>query len=135
MSKLQKNRVLERIELSLPANAAYVSTARLTASSIASRLEFDFDEVEDIKAAVSEACTYILRKTHGGSAQLFRLVFSLGAGYIEIALHCDDAVDNTSPEEAMSELMMKALMDTAQVDCTDRHIDMHLTKTHKAMDL
>ena len=50
------------IQLSLPLNAAYVSAARLTASSVANRMGFSTDEIEDIKAAVSEACTFIIKK-------------------------------------------------------------------------
>ena len=38
------------IELGLPINRAYVSTARLTASSIANRMGFDIEAIEDIKA-------------------------------------------------------------------------------------
>ena len=43
----------ESVELTLPINAAYISAARLTASSIANRLGFGIEEVEDIKTAVS----------------------------------------------------------------------------------
>ncbi|GAY77068.1 anti-sigma B factor RsbW [Sporolactobacillus inulinus] len=45
------------IQLTLPAKPEFVSIARLTSSGAASRLGFSFDAIEDIKVAVSEACT------------------------------------------------------------------------------
>ncbi len=51
----------ELIELALPINAAFVSAARLTASSIANRMGFDIEAAEDIKAAVSESCIYFIK--------------------------------------------------------------------------
>lgn len=46
--------------LRLPAGAELVSVARLTVAGLASRLGFDFDEVEDLRVAVAEAVTLLL---------------------------------------------------------------------------
>lgn len=45
------------IELSLPARAEYVGVARLTVSGIANRAGMPYDDIEDVKLAVAEACT------------------------------------------------------------------------------
>lgn len=45
------------IEMKLPANAKYVGVVRLAASGIAERMGFSYDEIEDLKIAISEACT------------------------------------------------------------------------------
>ncbi|MCL2016958.1 MAG: ATP-binding protein [Defluviitaleaceae bacterium] len=50
------------IKLSFPVNPAYVSLARLTVSNVANRLHFGIDDIEDIKTAVSEACTIIIKQ-------------------------------------------------------------------------
>lgn len=47
----------EFIEMTLPAKPEYVGVVRLTASGISNRVGFSYDEIEDIKVAVSEACT------------------------------------------------------------------------------
>lgn len=47
---------IDNIRLSIPKKAEYVSVVRLTASAVASRLNFDIEEVEDIKVAIAEAC-------------------------------------------------------------------------------
>lgn len=43
--------------MTLPAKPEYVGVVRLTVSGIANRMGFSYDEIEDIKVAVSEACT------------------------------------------------------------------------------
>lgn len=45
------------IEMKIPAKPEYVGVIRLTASGIAGRMGFSYDEIEDLKIAVSEACT------------------------------------------------------------------------------
>lgn len=45
------------IELTIPADACWLTVARLTVSGVASRLGASYEEVDDIKVAVSEACT------------------------------------------------------------------------------
>jgi len=130
---MSKPKITETIELSLPVNAAYVSTARLTASSIANRQGFDVDETEDIKAAVSEACTYIIRKSHG-CGSLFRLVFDIGDGHVAIALTSENAIDNADDEE-MSILMIQALMDNMTITNNGTGLAIQMQKTHHVMKL
>src|SRR5690625_3612200 len=45
------------VEMRLPAKAEYVSTIRLTASGLAHRMGFNYDDIEDLKVAISEAVT------------------------------------------------------------------------------
>ncbi|MFD2369620.1 anti-sigma B factor RsbW [Brevibacillus sp. GCM10020057] len=45
------------ISLRLPSLPDYLGVARLTVSAVAHRLGFSFDEIEDIKLAVGEACS------------------------------------------------------------------------------
>jgi serine/threonine-protein kinase RsbW len=52
-----------KISLTLPGIPEFVSVARLTLSGIANRMGFDIDAIEDLKVAVSEACTNAMK--HG----------------------------------------------------------------------
>ncbi len=56
-----------KIELSIPHRSEYVSLIRLTVASIANRMGFDVEEIEDIKVALSEACSNAIK--HGGCAE------------------------------------------------------------------
>ena len=52
------------IKLVVPAVSDFISVVRLAISGIASRMNFTIDEVEDIKLAVSEACTNSVRHAY-----------------------------------------------------------------------
>lgn len=53
------NKVLN-FEFQIPASSEFVSVIRLAISGIASRMNFNIDEIEDIKISVSEACTNVI---------------------------------------------------------------------------
>src|SRR5690554_6743504 len=50
------------ITLKLPAKPEYVMVARLTSAAIASRFDFDVDQIEDIKMSVAEALILIIKQ-------------------------------------------------------------------------
>jgi len=102
----------DHICLSFPVNPAYLSSARLTASSVANRIGFDIDEIEDIKTAVSEACTYIIKRSADFENSYFEICFMPGAGEISVEIEAKDnkEIQNVSSEE-MSLMMIRALVD------------------------
>lgn len=51
------NQPFDYIEMKIPAKAQYVGVIRLTLSGIATRMGFSYEALEDLKIAVSEACT------------------------------------------------------------------------------
>jgi len=76
-----KKEAADIIELTLPARAEYIGVARLTVSGVANRMGFAYDEIEDIKVAVAEACTNAVRHAYPeGEA---------GAVYLQMLVHSD----------------------------------------------
>ena len=119
------------IKLSFPVNAAYVSSARLTASSVANRMNFDIDEIEDIKTAVSEACTYFIKTLSSGAKSNFDINFILNNDSIEINIATQGTLSQ-SPDD-MSLMMIKAMVDEFKIvsdkkDC----VSINMLKKHKA---
>lgn len=53
----------DNFRLKVPGKPEYVGAVRLAISSLANNVGFDIESIEDIKVAVSEACTNIVR--HG----------------------------------------------------------------------
>lgn len=51
------NQPFDYVEMKIPAKPEFVGVIRLTLSGIANRIGFSYDEIEDLKIAVSEACT------------------------------------------------------------------------------
>jgi serine/threonine-protein kinase RsbW len=54
-----------RVELSFPGKPEFVGVARLAILGVASRMRFSYDEVEDIRLAVGEACTTAIERAAG----------------------------------------------------------------------
>lgn len=50
----------DSVEVTIPARPEFVSVARLTAATVAGRLGFTYDEIEDVKLAVGEACASLI---------------------------------------------------------------------------
>lgn len=106
------------IELSLPMNPAYVSAARLTVSSIANRMGFDIEDIEDIKAAVSEACTYLIKQNiPANPSKVFKLQFKIIQDSLEIVLTTEKISKEENPydDDSLGILMIEALMDKIDV--------------------
>ncbi len=133
MTKKHKDsRNSENIELSLPINPAYVSAARLTASTIANRMKFDTDEIEDVKAAVSEGCAYLIKRASPGIHAMFKIIFTVNGVNLRIDLVSNFESLPVSDEEDMSILMIKALMDSAEItNGDDGTISLFMEKAHK----
>ncbi|TCP23831.1 serine/threonine-protein kinase RsbW [Scopulibacillus darangshiensis] len=54
----------DTIELTIPAKPEYVGIVRLTTSGVANRMGYSYDDIEDIKIAVSEACTNAVKHAY-----------------------------------------------------------------------
>lgn len=48
------NEPFDFIEMKVPAKSDYVGVARLTASGLANRMGFSYEEIEDLKVAISK---------------------------------------------------------------------------------
>lgn len=72
------------INISLPSKPEYVSVARLTASYIASQMNFDIEDIEDIKLAVGEACNNVV--LHSGSETTYDMTIINNAAELKIEI-------------------------------------------------
>nr|WP_313785279.1 anti-sigma B factor RsbW [Paenibacillus larvae] len=52
------------VKLTLPAEAEYLDIVRLTLYGVTSKLGFSYEEIEDMKVAVSEACNNVIVHTY-----------------------------------------------------------------------
>lgn len=52
------------IEMIIPSKPDYLGAIRLTVSGIANRMGYSYDEIEDIKVAVTEACTNVVHHAY-----------------------------------------------------------------------
>jgi len=60
-------RDIAEIDMSVPAEGAYLSVLRTAAAGLAARLNFTLDDIEDLRIAVDEACSILLAQAIAGS--------------------------------------------------------------------
>ncbi|MBV8691257.1 MAG: hypothetical protein JOZ37_08115 [Actinobacteria bacterium] len=60
----------DEVRLAVPAMPEFLRLARVTASGLASRLGFSFDEVEDLRLAIDELCYSLIGRGRTGTVQL-----------------------------------------------------------------
>lgn len=121
----------EKIELTLPVNSAYLSTARLTASSISNRMGFNIEDIEDIKAAVSEACVFFINQCSTNGAKKFHLEFNILRDYLKVVLKANVKDVDKYNESELGIKMIHALMDSLNIHNESENFSIVMTKMKK----
>lgn len=113
----------ETINMEITTNPDYVSIIRLTASGIANKMGFPIDDIEDIKVAVSEACTNAIKHSKD---DVFNIVFNIldnainieiqdnGKGYDVSSISTPD-LENPK-ESGLGLFIIKTLMDDVDIE-------------------
>ena len=68
----------ETIKMEIASNPQYVSIVRLTTSGIANKVGFCLDDIEDMKVAVSEACTNAIKHSDDKSVSITYTILENG---------------------------------------------------------
>ena len=113
----------DEIRLSVPAAPEYARLARLTVAGLATRIGFTYDEVEDLRIAVGEACSLLIGS--GPTDGTISLRFRVYPAALEIQVGRDAASD---PREAADAGLSRQILE-AVVDSFDLGPDgVHLSK-------
>jgi len=107
----------EEIRLAMPASPEFVRLARLTAAGVASRVRFTYDEVEDLRIAVGEACSLLIgSEIRPGNLEL---VFRTRPDeiVIEVRAMTNGAVTDGPPDggSALSAQILESVVDHFEV--------------------
>ncbi|MDR0885803.1 MAG: ATP-binding protein [Clostridiales Family XIII bacterium] len=114
----------DKLKIKIPIKSEYVSTVRLTISSVAARVGFDVEALDDIKVAVSEACSNVI--LHGTDQDEFysvevevlddKLIISVldNAGGFDLETYCEPVLDDPK-QGGLGIFIMRALMDEVSV--------------------
>lgn len=76
----------QTVTLSLPANAEYVDIVRLNLYGLASKMGFSYEEIEDMKVAVSEACNNSVLYAYGQEGGMVEVIFKVGPEALSITV-------------------------------------------------
>ena len=114
------------VEIRIPSDADYVRIVRLALAGLAARLKFSYDDIEDLKLAVTEACNNAI--LHAADKQGVVVRCSQVNGYLEIAVidsgrGFDGGLQEAAANEDLAEnglgfFLMQALMDEVVCEST-----------------
>ncbi len=117
----------DHVELELPAKPELLFLARMTAAAVASRAEFGYDQIDDLRLALDELCLTLLSGSQEPDARV-RLSFKWNDTSIEV-LASLDVGDQTRPATTrlhaspspneLSERILDALVDAHGFDVRD----------------
>lgn len=74
------------VVLRLPASGAYLSVLRTATASLASRLDFTIDDIEDLRIAVDEACAMLLVQAVPGADLECRFELTADAIQVDVSV-------------------------------------------------
>lgn len=75
----------DSIEMKVPAKPEYVGVIRLTVSGIANRIGYTYDDIEDIKIAVSEACSNVVDHAYKDDGYI-SIRFQIFSDYLKVVV-------------------------------------------------
>jgi serine/threonine-protein kinase RsbW len=92
----QSNRV---VELKIPSELGYEKIAREAVATVAHRLNFSNEKIEDLKTAISEACTNAIRYGSGADARMkVVVIFTADEKKLDIVIK-DPGAGGSPPSE------------------------------------
>ncbi|TMI77144.1 MAG: hypothetical protein E6H05_01180 [Bacillati bacterium ANGP1] len=111
VTKAQRSTTTEagtsRIDLKIPGRPDYVVVVRLTAAAVAGRMGLSYDDIEDLKVAVGEACSAAILT----GAPTVGVSFLIASDRLEVQITHRPAKDARSQETELNRLLMQVLMD------------------------
>lgn len=102
---------VQRVVISLPATAEYVDIVRLNLYGIASKMGFTYEEIEDMKVAVSEACNNSVLYAYKQGQGVMEVTFEVVAEVLSITVR-----DNGESFDSWGEAGERVTMHDKELD-------------------
>ena len=119
------------VELKIPCRPEFVGVARLTILGVASRMQFSYDEVEDMRLAVGEACTAAVERATKANKTDTTITIRSESLNNKLTIEVKDQVGSVQqppaapefPEEldeqGLGALLMELLVDEFSIEATE----------------
>lgn len=137
---------MNAIRLQIPAHADYIDMVRICLFGIATKMNFSYEDIEDMKVAVSEACNNaVIHGANDAASEVIDISFESDTTGLTIkvknsgsVISIPNALDKAAPlpDVEVSGLrvgglgiyLMQALMDEVDVKTTEDGTEVCLTK-------
>ncbi|MFL6164494.1 MAG: ATP-binding protein [Jatrophihabitantaceae bacterium] len=121
------------VELTVPANPAYISVVRTVTASLAARRDFTIEEIDDLRIAVDEASALLL--PHAGDGGSLSASFD-GADntlIIRVSVPLPPGRSAVEPDQtSFAWMVLAALADSVTSTAADDRLALTLTKARGA---
>ena len=115
-----------QITLTVPARPEFLRLVRLMVADAGSRVGLDYEEIDDLKIAASEACSLVLE-----SPEPLTLVVTLDDA--SVVIHGSAA---TKPrDDEFAQALIVAVVDDYEVSADGGHSQFRLVKRHHSRDV
>ena len=109
------------VSLRIPADGAYVSVLRTMTASLAARLDFTVDDIEDLRIAVGEACALVLPEAAPGGDLEAEFRQTLGTLTVSVRVRTDTRAD---PDyESFAWQVLSTLATEATAEAGEHHLE------------
>ena len=124
----------DTVELTVPADPAYLSVLRTVIASLAAQRDFTLDEIDDLRIAVDEAGALLL--PHAGPGSRLSAVFGGSATTlaVEVAVTTPHGGTGQPDRSSFAWLVLTALTDSVVLDNSGRQLSLVLSKARGTRD-
>lgn len=112
------------VELRMPADNAYVSVLRSTAATLASRLGFSLEAIEDLRVSVGEACALAVTEAPAGADMTVEFVLALHHLTVVVSVAGPDV--RAPDEESFAWQVLATLARSASAEVRDGRLSITL---------
>jgi len=116
----------EAVRLAVPASLDYVRVIRLVAAGMASSLDFDVHQVDDLRVAVGELANIALEVAEGDTLEI---VFRVANGRLLIEGQASAATDRPIQIDALTRQILDAVVDGYSIEFIDGHVRFSCART------
>jgi serine/threonine-protein kinase RsbW len=105
------------VELRLPVDSAYVSVLRATTVSLAARLDFTIDDIEDLRIAVGEASAMVLPEAKQDTD--LRCLFFLAPGELTVTVEVTSTAQVDPDYDSFAWQVLSTLATSAEAESAE----------------
>lgn len=116
----------DTVEVVLPAREDFVPMLRNTAAALAARMEFNLDEIDDLRIAVDEACALLLARAGAGSDLRGR--FGLDGDVVTAAVSVAADTPDLPEPDSLGWMVLTALAGPVEVTARSGRVELALAK-------
>ena len=115
------------VHLEIPASGVYLSVVRAAATGLAAQLQFTYEEIDDLRIAVDEACTQLLARR--GSAETLCIDYHLEPAELRVDVSVE-APDRGDPlaKDTFAWQILTALTDEVSERADDSGLHLSFRK-------